>query len=211
MAAIPVSSTTQPNTTVQASMRDTVQSNDARIEVLEKSGIRYGDAVLTQTVVDGDTDHATSGEAVYEFVTDAVGDLIVQTVTNGDTTHTPSGDAVFDAIAAAVAGIPVVTAWTNVTFTNSWLDYDLVTPYQRAQYRKNGDVVELRGHIKNGTLGTSAFTLPAGFRPPALLEFDGQYGTATSYLVVNTNGTVVINSGANTYVGLNRIQFSITT
>jgi hypothetical protein len=33
------------------------------------------------------------------------------------------------------------------------------------QYRKNGDLVELRGFIAGGTIGAPAFILPVGFRP----------------------------------------------
>lgn len=55
------------------------------------------------------------------------------------------------------------TAWTAVTFQNGWSNFG--GGYQAAQYRKIGDVVQVRGLIKSGTVGSAAFTLPAGFRP----------------------------------------------
>jgi len=49
-------------------------------------------------------------------------------------------------------------------FTNSWVNYS-IGYHQEAQYRRIGDVVELRGMIKSGTIGSAALTLPVGFRP----------------------------------------------
>lgn len=94
MPSIPVPSSTRPNTIRQQSMRDTVQSNSDRVEVLEKSG-RTPD---------------TSG-------------LIVQDVDNGDTTHAPSGDAVFDYVEGkrltntASLNFPNVVAFTKQDLT----------------------------------------------------------------------------------------------
>lgn len=68
-----------------------------------------------------------------------------------------------------VSGGP--TAWTAPTLLNSWVNFGGV--YTEAAYRRNGDVVELRGTIKDGatTLDTVLFTLPTGFRPPARVIF----------------------------------------
>ena len=57
------------------------------------------------------------------------------------------------------------SAWTALPLFGAWVAYG--APYQVPQYRKRGDIVEVRGLIKNGVIGTQAFTLPAGFRPPA--------------------------------------------
>ncbi len=75
------------------------------------------DQLITQTITDGDIDHAPSSDAVFDALADieaSVTDLLTQSVTDGDTTHAPSSDAVYDAIQAATAGavfdanIPVV-------------------------------------------------------------------------------------------------------
>jgi hypothetical protein len=64
------------------------------------------------------------------------------------------------------------------------------------QYRKVGDMVELRGVIRGGTAGTVAFTLPAGFRPPAHIEAALYYFTgsaaALSNFQINFDGTVTM-------------------
>ena len=56
------------------------------------------------------------------------------------------------------------TAWTDVTFTNSWVN---AGTYGAVRYRKVGDDVQVRGRMINGTNNTSAFTLDVGFRPPS--------------------------------------------
>lgn len=55
------------------------------------------------------------------------------------------------------------SAWTAPTLGSSWVNFG--APYQVAQYRKLGDMVQIRGIVKSGTLA-AIFTLPAGFRPP---------------------------------------------
>lgn len=60
------------------------------------------------------------------------------------------------------------TAWTAVTFQNSWVNFG--SGYQAMEYRKVGDMVQLRGLIKSGTVSTDMFTLPTGFRPPAAIQ-----------------------------------------
>ncbi len=230
---VPVDSDETPNSVLQSTFYNQVERNDVRLEVLEKAGNLQTNDIIVQTVTNGDTTHVPSGDAVFDYVAtelvalltgsvtdgdtthaptsnavfDALVALLTSSVTNGDTTHAPTSDAVFDAIAAATAGVPVVTAWIAVSFSNSWVDYG--SGYQVAQYRKNGDVVELRGLIKNGTLGSSAFTLPVGFRPPATIEF----GTSlsVSYIDINTTGTFVPTGGSNAQCNLDGIAFSITT
>ena len=56
--------------------------------------------------------------------------------------------------------------WQTVSFEHSWVNYG--GSYGNAAYMKDAfGVVHLRGMIKSGTVGSSAFTLPAGCRPPA--------------------------------------------
>ena len=58
-----------------------------------------------------------------------------------------------------------VGAWTPVTFLNGWINAG--GGYQVGQYRLVGDMVQLRGRVQNGAMGTAMFNLPTGFRPPA--------------------------------------------
>lgn len=108
--SIPVESDEPSNAVRQTTFFNTIDKNANEIEVLQKSGVNYATAAIVQTVTNGDTTHAPSGDAVF--------DLIAQTVTNGDTTHVPSADAVFDYVeakrltATAVLDFPSIAAGT---------------------------------------------------------------------------------------------------
>lgn len=78
-------------------------------------------------------------------------------------------------------GALTVTSWTPVTFLNAWANKGGAE--QPCQYRKVGDVVELRGTMTKlaPTYGQAAFQLPVGFRPPFTLR--------PNPLVLNAAGT----------------------
>jgi hypothetical protein len=76
-------------------------------------------------------------------------------------------------------------------------------------YRITGDVVELRGLIKNGTLGAVAFTLPVGFWPPSEQYFPAALAGGIGQLSVNTAGSVIASGASNAYYSLN-CSFSVT-
>lgn len=91
-------------------------------------------------------------------------------------------------------------------FTNSWVNYD-ATNDVKAAFRRNldGDV-ELQGIIKSGTISTTAFTLPTGFRPAKTKRFACPSNSAFGYVDVNADGTVVPH-GSNTWIDLSVIRF----
>lgn len=124
-------------------------------------------------------------------------------------------------ISATAFGAPVAnalnaiepTAWTNVTFQNGWVNFG--APYQNVQYRKIGDIVYVRGMMKSGTINQIAFTLPAGFRPPAevYLPTTSNAGSPTdTYATVTARidgGMVPTPPGGNVYFNVN-VSFSVT-
>jgi len=101
-------------------------------------------------------------------------------------------------------------AWIAVaSFSNSWVNFG--SGAQDAEYRKHSDGrVELRGLIKTGTVTSSAFTLPTGYRPTApvhvAVESNGAYGKVT----VGTDGTVTPAVGSNTSLSLDTVRFDST-
>lgn len=103
------------------------------------------------------------------------------------------------------------TAWTNVTFTNGWTN---TSGAQACQYRKEGDIVRIRGRMTPGTMGQIAFTLPAGFRPPAMFDFStavisgGQWAWGFCY-IDPSGGLYALNPASPTAVSVN-VNFSIT-
>jgi hypothetical protein len=100
-------------------------------------------------------------------------------------------------------------AWTALpTMQNGWVNY--ASGYQVAQYRKIGDRVEVRGFIKDGSLGTVISNLPAGYWPPASLQFPACTSSGIAAIDVSgADGAIRIYGGANGYVGL-AFSYSVT-
>lgn len=108
----------------------------------------------------------------------------------------------------AVEAVVTPTAWTAPTLLNSWVDYG--GGYQTIQYRKVGDMVQVRGLGKNGTIGfVNAFVLPTGFRPPALLQIES-YRTTDVIIAIGTDGSVQPVSGTSGAFWFD-FEFSVTT
>lgn len=94
-------------------------------------------------------------------------------------------------------------------FTNSWTNFG--SGWQTAAFWRMPDGwVHLRGLIKSGTIGSSAFTLPPGYRPVLSEPFVCISNGAVGRVDVLTDGTVVPSVGNNTYVTLSGISFRTT-
>lgn len=104
---------------------------------------------------------------------------------------------------------PVVTAWVNPTLLNSWEDWG--SGQQEIQYRMVDDLVHIRG-IGFGVAGV-IFTLPVGYRPPALVSFPvlAVVGgdVVIAVLEVQTDGDV-FTAYNNSYMSFGTIMFSTT-
>lgn len=92
------------------------------------------------------------------------------------------------------------SGWVTPTLAGSFVQS---TP--PLQYRRRGDVVELRGVTNTGTTGT-VFTLPEGFRPPVTtLRFTG---TPVSTISIATTGVVSVTTSGS---ALKYYDFSFST
>lgn len=107
-----------------------------------------------------------------------------------------------------LAGL-TIGAWQAVTFASGWSNYGSVFP--TVAYRKDSNgFVHLRGTM-TGAIGTTAFTLPAGYRPDYLTS--GQQAIfiapsgGTGIVVVMADGQVQPQVGSNSYTGLDGISF----
>src|SRR5262245_46535677 len=92
------------------------------------------------------------------------------------------------------------TPWTTLPMQNSWVAYD--ANYTQ-KYRKVGDVVDLRGMMKNGTINTAAFNIPVGFRPFKPEEtFVASSASAFAQISVDSSGigTPKVGNTANFYL-----------
>jgi hypothetical protein len=90
------------------------------------------------------------------------------------------------------------------TFTNSWVTNSTAVGY----YKNSIGKVEFVGSIKNGVLGSSAFTLPVGYRPSQTIRRACVSNGAFGYLEIGTDGTVKP-YGNNTYIEIGAISFRV--
>ena len=97
------------------------------------------------------------------------------------------------------------TAWTAVSYTNSWVDFD---SGHTVGFRAIGSRVALKGTMKSGTIGSAAFTLPTGYRPVLTdCSFACDSNGAFGKLTVASTGAVTPNVGSNVYFSLNGVTF----
>jgi hypothetical protein len=89
------------------------------------------------------------------------------------------------------------TGWIAPTLVNGWINYG--GGFAPCGYRKIGNMVYLRGLLKNGTANLM-FTLPAGYRPEGLSLFGIEGGGAHGRIDVDVNGAVSRVSGGNAYI-----------
>lgn len=93
--------------------------------------------------------------------------------------------------------IPFAGTWTNFGGTN-----------ESAQYWKDyTGIVHLGGIVKSGTIGTTIFTLPAGYRPKEAKIYGVSSNNLFGVCTVNPDGTVVATAGSATYFSLSGITF----
>jgi microcystin-dependent protein len=101
------------------------------------------------------------------------------------------------------------SGWTAVTLLNGWVDYDAnYSPSSGLYIRKIGNIVHMRGLIKNGTISAPAFVLPAGWIPSINLIFSTASYSAFGELRVYSNSNVVPNAGNNGWFSLSCTFFA---
>jgi len=96
-----------------------------------------------------------------------------------------------------------IYVYNGVGYTNSFVDFNTST-WQNTAYMKDArNIVTVVVAAKNGTAGTSIFTLPVGYRPATSIIF-GAYraGGAAEFIKVFADGTVVTISGLTTTGGI---------
>jgi hypothetical protein len=97
------------------------------------------------------------------------------------------------------------TSWTAPTFTNSWVNFG--GGNNPAGFRLIGTRVVMRGVVSTGTIGLSAFTLPAGYRPPLAVNMPVVSNAAFGYVLINAVGTVIPSVGSNAWFSLESLTF----
>lgn len=99
-----------------------------------------------------------------------------------------------------------INVWITPTMQNGWTNYD--TNYSLPRYYKDASGhVQLKGMIKNGTMTTAAFTLPAGFRPLERLLMPSVSNNAIGRVDILPTGQVQPQAGINAWITLDGIRF----
>jgi hypothetical protein len=92
-------------------------------------------------------------------------------------------------------------------FTNSWANIGSGSPVAQYWFDRRGNV-RLQGRISAGAIGSSAFTLPVGYRPSVTMVFAVSSNGAFGEVVIQPTGVVIPNVGSNVSFNLNAISFS---
>jgi hypothetical protein len=99
--------------------------------------------------------------------------------------------------------------WIAPTLLNSWVNYG--SPQDSAGYHRDAaGRVHFRGTVKNGTIGSVVFVVPAGYRPSGRQGFAticGAPGDTFAVVLIDSNGNVTLPSASNTYYYLDGISF----
>jgi hypothetical protein len=139
-------------------------------------------------------------------------------VISGTTKINSAASVTGDFSATGVSTFTRFSSWTPVAFTAGWADVGASgsSTYESCQYRKLGDMVQIRGLVKRSSgSATVIFVLPTGHRPlkrawRTCQIYDTSYKTAR--VDVDTAGNVVIvdygGATAVNYLSLD-ISFSI--
>lgn len=186
-----------------------------------------GEIVAVETVL------GTSPEGTAATVSERIADtesaldtkqpslgFVPEDVTNKDTTATlgtsdtkyPSQKAVKTYVDNSLA-THKSQSWRQVgtifgpTFQNSWVNYDPVN-LEGAGFLKDGHgFVHLHGLVKSGIVGTTIFTLPAGYRPRKLVSFICNSNSGVGTINVRNNGEVQAIVGSNEFFYLDNVIF----
>lgn len=97
--------------------------------------------------------------------------------------------------------------WIAPTFKNGWVDFAAGNP--PVVFRKAGDMVQIHGVAKSGTIGAAIFTLPPTLRPPTNFPLPVVSNNLFGVLVVAATGDVVAYAGSNVYFSVD-CQFPVS-
>lgn len=99
------------------------------------------------------------------------------------------------------------TSWYPVTFLGVWVNYG-GSEFNDAHYMKDtSGVVRMKGLIKSGSVGGTAFVLPSGFRPTRIAIFTVATASGYGNVYIYPDGRVSPNIGNNGYFSLDGINF----
>ena len=164
--------------------------------------------VVGEEVLAADFNTYVQNQVVAKFATVAARDAAWPAATAGPGAMSVTTDTNTLWLVVGVAWVAAggaASPWIAPTLLNGWINYG--SGLAPAGYRKIRDIVYLRGMIKSGTVGASAFALPAAYQPPQAIQFPATTG-AFSWITVGTD--VTISSGPATGITFGNMSWSTT-
>lgn len=115
-----------------------------------------------------------------------------------------------------VGGVAIITVTASgitqpteiqPTLLNGWVN--AAAGQEVFYYKDTQGRVQVRGRIKDGTMGAAAFTFPAGSRPSTQRSFPVDSNGAFGRVFINSDGQLIPNVGTNTLIVLDPISFRV--
>lgn len=169
--------------------QNALRASNANTSDLSKKVISTGLGVISDSI-----------ETKYIFTKDTSAQITLVTGKGNSVSIDKSGNL-------SITGTIQQESWTAPTLLNSWTNYN--STYSPAGYfkDKNG-IVYIRGLVKGGTLATTVFTLPAGYRPQYSMILSQACSTGFCRVDVRSDGSVMITAnGSTSYTSLEGISF----
>lgn len=117
----------------------------------------------------------------------------------------PAAQLNFDALSAPPEAWHEVGAAGMPGFQNGWVNFG--GGLSTARFMKDPlGFVHLQGQVKNGTVITTVFTLPPGYRPAERLDPPSGGAAPPTTIAILTNGDVIPAAG-NARIGFDSITF----
>ena len=156
--------------------------NAATGVIYTADGKRFAPVATTVTISTADATNPridiiyvdSQGAISYLAGTPAASPVVPSVPTGGQKTYEINVAAGATSIAAAniVDRRKTLTgeAWITPTLLNGWTQFDAVN-FPAGYYKDSSNIVHLRGNLSGGVSNTTAFALPAGYRPAKITYF----------------------------------------
>jgi hypothetical protein len=163
---------------------------------IANSKVNLGHDGLTYSIIGQNTFIADSARTTHNIK--AISALSI-------TTKTPHN--IFEGTLVAAANNNDPEQLYAPTLAGAWVNFNAATYKSAGYWRDANGVVHLQGVVKDGTIDTTIFTLPNGFRPATIVVIATVSNALFGYIQINTDGTVVPKVGNNAWVSLEGITF----
>ncbi len=100
-----------------------------------------------------------------------------------------------------------VEAFIAPTLLNSWVNFDPANYSPAGYYKDHTGTVHLRGLIKSGVIGSTAFVLPVGYRPAFALSIATASNSLFAICSIDASGNVTPGTGSNVWFSFDNISF----